>query len=85
MKPSKIIFASVLLAIGLIVFAQPHPTPDLYRFAVLRVAKGTVIETLDGKYIALADEKWFNESQWLAMQKEKAFLVAELQRQQQRR
>lgn len=73
------------LVLGIAAAAERSMTPDLYRFAVLRISKGTIIETMDGKYIAVADEKWFNETQWLAIQKEKAFLVAELQRQQTRR
>jgi len=58
--------------------AQYGPTDnrDLYRVggAVLRLSKGTIVDSIDGKYMALTDERWFSEQQCLALQKENATL-----------
>lgn len=79
MTSNKTYFYAALFLIGLVISfavlsAQPNPTPDLYRFSVLRLTKGTIVTTADGKYIALKDERWFSEVQCMALQKENAAL-----------
>lgn len=76
-------WAAAFLIVLVISFAvlsaqQPVPTPDLYRFSVLRLAKGTIVTTQDGLYIALADERWMTEAQCRALERENANLHFQL-------
>lgn len=84
MTSNKTFLYAALFLIGLVISfavlsAQQSPTPDLYRFSVLRLAKGTIVDSQDGKYIALTDERWFTEAQCVALQRENANLHFMLQ------
>lgn len=80
-------FGSLAYLIGPKARGQTHPSgaPDLYRFSVIRIAKGTIVETRDGKYIALEDEIWVSEKQFIAVQKEQMKLAEMLAQAQRRR
>lgn len=85
-----VVLAVLLVLLGtlgaFIVRGAGHPgRSDPYHFPVLRLSKGTVVETRDGHYLAEKDEMWFSEQQFRALQKEKEYLAGELQRQQRMR
>lgn len=77
------VFLIVLVGCFVGLSAQTQPTPtansDLYKYSILRLAKGTIVDSVDGKYIAIEDERWFTETQCVALQRENANLHFMLQ------
>lgn len=73
------LYAALFVIVLVVCFAMlsaQSANPELYRpnAHVIRLAKGTIIDTQEGKYIALTDERWFSEAQVTALQRENAAL-----------